>query len=84
MRVEIADGAVHLAEDDDARKRAALALEARGHIGEFLADGGGRGRLSVRSRQHGDCRIAVGERIEQRADGIERRQQQRGARALAA
>ena len=82
MCIEIADRAVHLAQDDDALDGGALALQARRHIGELLADRGRCRRLSVCPRQHADRRVPLGERIEQYADGIEHRQQHGAARAF--
>ena len=83
MRIEIADGAVHLAQDGDALDTGALCVQARGDIGEFLADrGGGRG-LAVGARQHrrrGVPRAPASRAV--LADGVEHGQQQRRARAL--
>ena len=82
MRIEIADGAVHLAHDHHALERRALAAQARAHVGNLLAHGGRRRGLTVRARQHADGGMLDGERIEQPADGLERGQQHARARRL--
>ncbi len=82
MRIEIADRAVHLSQDGDARDTGALRVQARGDVGEFLAHrGGGRG-LAVGARQHRRRGVPVRQRVEHFADGVEHGQKLRRARAL--
>ena len=71
--------AVELAQDGRGRERVELAFETDGEDRHLLADGGGRGRLAVRAREHrhrGVLACEPGHRIAQRAH---RRQQDPGA-----
>ena len=61
VRAEGSGGAVDLAQVVGARDPAELAAQAVGEDGHFLADGGGRGRLPVRAREHGQIRVRVRE-----------------------
>ena len=59
VRVEVADGAVHLRGQHDAVDLLLLAAEARRDDGELLAERGGRGGLTVRVGEHGHGRERV-------------------------
>ena len=52
VRVVVADRAVDLARHRQRGQHVALALQAGDDVGQFLADGGRRGGLAVRARQH--------------------------------
>ena len=82
MRIEIADGPVHLAEDGNAPDSEALDLEARGNVGELLSDRRRRRGLPMRARQHSDFRIAVREPVQRAPQIFQHRQQQGLARVL--
>jgi hypothetical protein len=52
MGIEVADGAVHLAENFDIAKQRGLTLDPGDKVRNFLAQGRRRGRLSMRTREH--------------------------------
>ena len=80
MRVVVAHRAVHLGEDRHLGQALQRALEPCHHIGQFLAQRGGRGRLAVGAREHG----RIGERVGHLAQPVDQpppcRQQYLGAR----
>ena len=82
VRIEVAHRAVHLAEQLHARDAFALPLEASGDIGELLADGGGRRRLSVRAREHARIGVAQRERVDPLAERGEHGHEHGAARTL--
>src|SRR3546814_9001074 len=57
--VVVAHGAVDLAAERHRGQLLALALQARDDVGDFLADGGGRGGLAVGAREHRQCGVLV-------------------------
>ena len=63
MRVVIAHGAVHLGQQPDVGDLVACCLQAQHHVGNFLANGGRTGGLTVRTTEHGNigkgmCHVA--------------------------
>src|SRR5580704_4840616 len=62
VRVEVAHRAVPLAEDAYLAYALLRARETRREVADFLAEGGGTRRLSVRARQHDEVGIAMGQR----------------------
>jgi hypothetical protein len=52
------------------------------HVGDFLAHGGGAGGLAVRAAEHGHAGVSVRQRLQLRADTVQRRQQHLFARGL--
>ena len=64
MRAVVSDGAVGFSEQLDVRELGALPGEARGDVGDLLAEGGGRRRLSMGPRQHRAVCVLVGQRAQ--------------------
>ena len=75
MRVEIADGAVELAEIFLTAKLRELALEPRRENRDLLADRGRRGFLAVRPRHHRERFVAMRELDDRRDRRFESRGQ---------
>src|SRR3546814_5579533 len=62
--VVVAHGAVDLAAERHRGQLLALALQAGDDVGDFLADGGGRGGLAVGAREHRQCGVLVRHRAQ--------------------
>ena len=77
MSVEVADGAVPLAEDRNVRPAPLSALQTRGEVRAFLAERRGTCALTVRAGRHRRVRVTVGELGELPDAGVERLLQQR-------
>ena len=76
MGVEVAGGAVDLAQHLDLREARARALQPVGDVGHLLAERGGRGGLAVRAREHRPRRRArAASASTPLDDGVDRRQQ---------
>jgi glutathione S-transferase len=73
--VEIAHRAVHLGQQRHFADARAAALQARHHIGQFLADGGGAGGLAMGAAQHGQAGQLVRHGLQMGGDAVQRRQQ---------
>ena len=84
VRVEVAGGAVDLAEQLDRGEAPARAPQAMRDVRHLLAERGGRGRLAVGAREHRHVGVLRGERVEARDDGVDRGQQDAVARRPAA
>jgi glutathione S-transferase len=75
MRVVIADRAVDLAQDLGAGDLLPLPRQARHHVGDLLAEGGGRSGLTVGAGQHRLAGQAFGHLPQLREQGVDLRQQ---------
>ena len=72
--VVVAHGAVHLAQDGHAGDAGACLLHALHDVGDFLAQGGGRCRLAVGARQHGQGGVLMRHAAQGVDDGVDGRQ----------
>src|SRR3546814_1553355 len=72
---DLAHGAVDLAAERHRGQLLALALQAGDDVGDFLADGGGRGGLAVGAREHRQCGVLVRHRAQRLDQRVELRQQ---------
>ena len=80
VRVVVAHGAVHLAQDFDVGDFFNGRLQAHHHVGNFLAHGGGAGGLAVGAAEHGHVGKSMGHVAQLEHQAVELGQQHHVAR----
>jgi len=74
VRVVVAHGAVHLAQDLDRGDAVTRRLQAHHHVGDLLAHRGGAGGLAVGAAEHGHVGVGLGQVAQLHQQLVQRRQ----------